>query len=302
MDWLGKHLESTYDITVEARSKPQSWNPNVWRVDRAEGRPWIARVFPPARTAAQVAGDATLLQWLASVGFPAERLAVDAAADAVSAHDGHHVLVTQFVEGGEASDVRAIGERLGWLHSLTPPAGLRDGGSWHGDPAYEGRPACDIAHALAMLDSIEARVAPHGTERFSSLRDTIAGLDACDDLPLALVHPDPGPVNAIASPDGVMLIDWAGAGIGPRLASLVLLLQVGDAATVVDGYRTHVSLTDDELARLGAALRIRAWFWAAYYFRLSVAGGTTPSGGEGWWPDDDALAAVADRAVAALRA
>ncbi len=69
----------------------------MFRVDRRDGDPWIARVFPPARPRAGFEGDAAILRFLERQDYPAERLAVD---DAVSDFDGTFVLVTRFVDGG----------------------------------------------------------------------------------------------------------------------------------------------------------------------------------------------------------
>ena len=91
----------------------------VFRIDRRDGGPWIARAFPPARPRAGVEGDAAILRFLERQDYPAERLAVD---DAVSDFDGSAVLVTRFVEGGPLPDgaekFAMMGDLLGRLHAL----------------------------------------------------------------------------------------------------------------------------------------------------------------------------------------
>jgi Ser/Thr protein kinase RdoA (MazF antagonist) len=68
----------------------------------------------------------------------------------------------------------------------------------------------------------------------------------------------------------MVLVDWTGAGRGPRLWSLALLLcseaakQPRRAGAVLLGYREHITLKADELDRLGTVawtrrLILRAW-------------------------------------------
>jgi Ser/Thr protein kinase RdoA (MazF antagonist) len=68
----------------------------------------------------------------------------------------------------------------------------------------------------------------------------------------------------------MVVVDWAGAGRGPRLWSLAFLLyaeaakEPRRAGAVLLGYREHVTLEADELDRLGAVaqarpLVLRAW-------------------------------------------
>jgi Ser/Thr protein kinase RdoA (MazF antagonist) len=68
----------------------------------------------------------------------------------------------------------------------------------------------------------------------------------------------------------MVLVDWAGAGRGPRLWPLAFLLyaeaakESRRAGAVLRGYREHVTLEAEELDRLGAVARsrpliLRAW-------------------------------------------
>ena len=88
--------------------------------------------------------------------------------------------------------------------------------------------------------------------------------DGCADLPQALIHPDFVPANAILTPDdGLVLVDWTGAGRGPRLYPLAFLLWAAGCAgpsrldAVVAGYREHVMPGDDEIGRLAGAIWAR---------------------------------------------
>lgn len=68
----------------------------------------------------------------------------------------------------------------------------------------------------------------------------------------------------------MILVDWTGAGRGPRLWSLAFLLyaeaakEPRRAGAVLLGYREHVTLEAEELDRLGKVARgrhliLRAW-------------------------------------------
>src|SRR5882757_7874397 len=85
------HLRDHHGIDAIAATKLSVHKTYVFRVDRKDGAPWVARAFPPARPRAGVEGDAAILRFLARQGYPAERLAAD---DAVSDFDGSAVLVT----------------------------------------------------------------------------------------------------------------------------------------------------------------------------------------------------------------
>ncbi|MGA8458030.1 MAG: hypothetical protein WB800_21695, partial [Streptosporangiaceae bacterium] len=108
------HLRDRYGIDAVAATKLSVHKTYVFRIDRNDGSPWVARAFPPARPRAGVEGDAAILGFLERQNYPAERLAAD---DAVSDLDGSAVLVTQFVEGTQLPDGAAkyamMGELLG---------------------------------------------------------------------------------------------------------------------------------------------------------------------------------------------
>src|ERR1700728_385358 len=95
------HLRDRYSIDAVAATKLSVHKTYVFRIDRNDGSPWVARALPPARPRAGVAGDAAILRFLERQDYPAERLAAD---DAVSDFDGSAVLVTRFVEGTRLPD------------------------------------------------------------------------------------------------------------------------------------------------------------------------------------------------------
>jgi Phosphotransferase enzyme family len=93
---------------------------------------------------------------------------------------------------------------------------------------------------------------------FDALRAEVAALDAAEGLPEGLIHPDFVLANVVATPGGMVLVDWAGAGRGPRLWSLAFLLYAEAAkdprraGAVLLGYRERVTLEPEELDRLGS--------------------------------------------------
>jgi Ser/Thr protein kinase RdoA (MazF antagonist)/predicted esterase len=247
---LADHLAARHGVEVTGLAELDL---GVFRVERAEGEPWVARVFPAARPLAEVEGDAAILRALERAGFPAERCATGTPVTELS---GQGVLVTTFVPGARAGGGRAfayLGALLGRLHAH-PAADLRPGGAWHHLVA-QGGPGEEIQAALELLSEV-------GGE--PELMNAVAELDDCADLPHAFVHPDFVPANAIENADGgITVVDWTGSGRGPRLWSLGALLFAAGARSpklvdvVVSRYRRHTRLTPDELDRLPDAIRAR---------------------------------------------
>lgn len=217
----------------------------------------MARRFPPGSDGA-VGATVELLRRLAGTRFPAERLAHD---EPVSVCGDRPVLVTEFVDGarapGTARMYAAFGGLLGALHAR-PGDALPLGGGWHHLVA-QGTPRDEIDAALALLHRADG-----GPHVLGPLHDALSGLDDCGDAPHGVVHPDFVPVNAIRPPEGgVVIVDWAGAGRGPRLWSLGFLLwaagarELGLVDAVAGRYRTQLQLTPGELERLPGAIRAR---------------------------------------------
>ena len=265
------HLRDRYGIDAVAATKLSVHKNYVFRIDRNDGEPWVARAFPPARPRAGAEGDAAVLGFLERQDYPAERLAVD---DAVSDFDGSSVLVTRFVEGGQLPDGAAkfamMGDLLGRLHALPYDGSVsRPGGASGEDPSREGSPRQDLLAALSFLDAVDTKVAAAERERFERLRDQVRSADDGHGLPEALLHGNllHAPDHAVLSEQGPVAINWKASGRGPRLADFAYLIwgtgswnprrpdqERIDAA--VDAYRRHVEPTDDELDRLEAVMDI----------------------------------------------
>jgi Ser/Thr protein kinase RdoA (MazF antagonist) len=265
------HLEATYGIEVSSMTEHDL---GVWRVGRADGPDWVARWFPAFRSPDAVAGDAAILRYLAANEFPAERCA---AAEAVSVLDGRCVLVTEWVDPvpqyerrgaiRAAGGLRQLGRLLGRLHTFGGSPD-RPGGAWH--HLADGSPSSEIAAAGRMLAEYAPLVPDGERAAFDALCSAVTGLDAAEGLPEALIHPDFVLANVVATEDEMVLVDWAGAGVGPRLWSLAFLLyaeaakEPRRAGAVLLGYREHVKLEASELSRLAAVaqarpLVLRAW-------------------------------------------
>jgi methyltransferase (TIGR00027 family) len=273
VDDLPRHLGEAYGIVV---NRIRELDAGVFRVERRDGPDWVARVFPAARPLEASRGDAEILQFLERADFPAERCAD---AEPVTSHQGQGVLVTEHVTGprvkGRRSDFDLLGDLLGRLHTLPASggAGSRPGGAWH-HLVFQGTPRDEIAATVALLDDAGGRVAKSQSSHYEMLREAVSGAEDCDDLPQALIHPDFVPTNAIAaaSSGGPMLVDWTGAGRGPRLWSLGFLLwaagarNLGAVDSVVSGYRRHVELEAAELARLAPAIAARPLIFASWGF------------------------------------
>jgi Ser/Thr protein kinase RdoA (MazF antagonist) len=282
------HLRDRYGIDPVAATRLSVHKTYVFRIDRKDGEPWVARAFPPARPRAGVEGDAAILRFLERHDYPAERPAVD---DAVSDFDGSSVLVTRFIEGVELPDATdkfaMMGELLGRLHALPYDGSVsRPGGASGEDPSREGAPRQDLLAALAFLDAVDTKVAADERERFERLRTKVRSADDGHGLPEGLLHGNllHAPDHAILTEQGPVAINWKASGRGPRLADFAYLIwgtgswnprrpdhERIDAA--VNTYRRHIELTDDELERLEALMYVRTLYLVCFGYRRAVNDG-----------------------------
>jgi Ser/Thr protein kinase RdoA (MazF antagonist) len=282
------HLRDRYGIDAVAATKLSVHKTYVFRIDRDDGGPWVARAFPPARPRAGVEADAGILRFLERQDYPAERLAVD---DAVSDFDGSAVLVTGFVESvplpNGAEKFAIMGDLLGRLHALPfDESASRPGGASGEDPGREGSPRQDLLAALSFLDAVDTKVAAGDRGRFERLRDKVRSADDGHGLPEGLLHGNllHAPDHAVLSKAGPVAINWKASGRGPRLAEFAYLIwgtglwnprqpnqECIDAA--VNAYRRHVEPTDDELDRLEAVMYIRTLYLVCFGYRRAVTDG-----------------------------
>jgi Ser/Thr protein kinase RdoA (MazF antagonist) len=311
------HLRDHYGVDAVAATKVSRHNDHVFRIDRRDGEPWVARVFPPARPTAGAEGDAAILRFLERHDYPAERLA---ARDAVSTFDGSSVLVTQLAPGrllpsappaAVAEKFAIMGDLLGRLHALPLDESVsRPGGASGEDPSREGSPRQDLLAALSFLDAVDTKVGAAARERYDQLREQVRSADDGQGLPVALVHGNllHAPDHVIVGEAGPVAIQWKAAGRGPRLADFAYLmwgtwLNADWIDAAVGAYRQHVALTDDELARLEAVMWVRPLYLVCFDWRRCLAGGRQPSSSDGWWgqPDPKYISAAAAATRAAYR-
>jgi len=265
MESLAGHLDRQYGTSGGALVPLDA---GVYRVDRRDGPPWVARLFPAVRPLERAVGDAHILRFLETHAFPAERLAH---ADPVSTHEGQAVLVTEFVSGSPLSQADdraflALGEWLGRLHTLPelPAEMRRAGGAIHSFTLDEGSLRDEVSEAMSWLT--HTTIPDEHRRSYDDLVQTVAGVDYGETLPSAILHPDPVPKNFVATPAGeIVAIDWTGVGGGPRVHTLAFLLLAAVSQSrwnphssrvdaVIAGYRRHITLDGDEYAALAAAM------------------------------------------------
>jgi Ser/Thr protein kinase RdoA (MazF antagonist) len=264
VDTLPAHLEKTYGTTV---TKVSPLDVGVFRVDRADkGTPLVARLFAAARPYAAAEADLAVLQYLAEIGFPAERPFGNGA---LTSHEGQAVIVTEFIKEAPKAKrprypIMRLGAMVGRLHGLAVPAGAeRPAGALH--HFAQGTMADELRAVAGWLDSIEPAVPSGEARAFDTIRTAVAAADGGDGLPEAFVHPDPVPKNVIFTTEGPVLVDWTSAGRGPRLASMTLVLRSGWAAMpFMKGYARVVSLTEEERDRLAGLLFSRTLIDAVF--------------------------------------
>jgi Ser/Thr protein kinase RdoA (MazF antagonist) len=258
VDTLPAHLE---EVLGSAVAKVRQLDVGVFRVDRRPGAPVVVRLFAARRAHAAVVGDLAVLEQLGAAEFPAER---PFGSEPLSVHDGQSVLVTHFVRGVPRSgrpagdQVAVLGALVGRLHGLVPAgAADRPAGALH--HYAEGTVADELCAARGWLHDIEARVAVDDRDQLELLGRALADADDSAGLPEAFVHPDPVPKNAVFTTGGPVLVDWTGAGRGPRLASLALVLRSSWAGPrFMRGYATAVELDGEERRRAADVLMTRA--------------------------------------------
>lgn len=301
------HLRDHHGIDAVAATKLSVHKTYVFRIDRGDGDPWIARAFPPGRPMADVEGDAAILRFLERHDYPAERLAAD---DPVSDFDGSAVLVTRFINGEQlpagSEKMAMMGDLLGRLHTLPfQESASRPGGADGEDPSRAGSPRQDLLAALSFLDAVDTKVAPADRERYEQLRDQVRSADDGRGLPEALLHGNllHAPDHALLTDEGPVTFNWKASGRGPRLADFSWLMwgtwNEPDFDAAVHAYRRHVELTDDELDRFEAVMYIRPLYLVCFGYRRALANGVAFD--EWGYIDPEHISATAAATRAAFR-
>jgi Ser/Thr protein kinase RdoA (MazF antagonist) len=307
-------LQHDYDVRVRDLT-PFFETPDraVYRAD-TDRRRLVVRVFSPTRPPERAAGDAAALRYAAAAGIPAEPLVPAADGRPFVDLDGGAVLVTGHVGGDrpprDADSLRQLGEIAGRLCSLRPPPDKallnRRGGSL---------PAEDLASGRAWLASARASVPTSWQHRVDRLDAALAATSDLEHLPRSLIHCDSQLLNAIRTGDGtVVLIDWEGAGLGPRIVPLGLVLyscvvQTADepdrpvdlalVEPIARGFAHHASISDAELSHLADAVRFRPLVIAARELARAAREGRVDAA-DGWWSRYAEADAIGRRARALL--
>lgn len=304
------HLRNRYGIDAVTATQVSVHRTDVFRIERTDGEPWIARAFPPARPRAGAEGDAAILRFLARHDYPAERLAVD---DAVSDFEGSSVLVTQLIHGEHippfTDNMTIMADLLGRLHALPLDDTVsRPGGAQGIDPSREGSPRQDLLAALALLDAVDTKVSPEGRAQFEELRDKVRSADDGDGLPEALLHGNlpHAPDHVLMTEHGAVAFNWTASGRGPRLADFAWLMRVswGDPKLIdpaVEAYCCHVELNDEEVDRLEEVMYIRPLYLDSFGYRRHLANGHAPGPDVRQFSNPENTRSTADATRAALR-
>lgn len=190
----------------------------------------------------------------------------------MSSCGGRPVLVTEFIDGPQAGSFAWLGALLGHLHTR-PGAALPPGGAWHHVAA--GTPTDEITAVSELLDEAVADVGLRELALLDRLRETGERADDFHDLPHSVVHPDFVPANAIRGERSPVIVEWAGAGRGPRLWSLGYLLWAAANQArfqaVISRYTRLVNLEPEELDRLEGAIWGRPVMLAYWSFATGRA-------------------------------
>lgn len=239
---------------------------DVYRLRGDAGIDVVVRAFGPGVDSARVHAAARVLEALAGTAFPAERCVGHT--PVLSVGGGRHLLVTEYVE---PTPPPRPGFVLAWCAGLLgrlatrSGADLPPGGGWH---RLGATPSDEIDAAVRLGGQAGSSVA--------ELVDTLAEADDGTGLPEALIHADLTPSNAIPRGDQPpVIIDWIGAGRGPRVWPLaVLLFAAGPRAAprTLHRYTRATALSEEERHRLPGIMLARPLaldLWSVAHERMT---------------------------------
>jgi Ser/Thr protein kinase RdoA (MazF antagonist) len=236
-------------------------------------------------------GRAATLDWLAAQGYPAPRVVATRTGDLIGVAGAWLTWATSDIPGRAplpgSGQAGLLGAALGRLHALgaAPRLGLA---SWH--------PAAAVPAALARLDAVAPLLPGEWRPLHAQFRSTLLAVRAAAPaLPVAVVHGDARPGNAVADRMGeAVLIGWENGGAGlPVLDLGHCLLEChlgagppagrpeawhwgpdpGRVAAVLDGYARWRRLDDAERAALAEGIRFAAAYAGAIHFEQALIGG-----------------------------
>jgi Ser/Thr protein kinase RdoA (MazF antagonist) len=233
------------------------------------------------------------LDWLAERGYPAPRVVATRTGDPVGVAGIWLTWATTYVPGPPlvADGLDLLGEALARLHTLDATGAAVGLASWH--------PGAAIRDALRRLDAVKALLPPDWRPMHAEFRRTLLAVREAA-LPMAVVHGDACPANAVRSGAGeVTLIDWENAGLGLAVTDLgnclleshldpgqpatqpsAWLIQPSPAriAAVLTGYCRLRRLNAAERHLLLPGIRFATAFAGALHFEQALIDGVRGAG------------------------
>jgi Ser/Thr protein kinase RdoA (MazF antagonist) len=236
-------------------------------------------------------GRAATLDWLAAQGYPAPRVVATREGDPIGVAGAWLTWATSDIPGrtlpAGAAHSELLGAALGRLHALGPAPGVGPA-SWH--------PAAAVPAALGRLDAVALMLPGEWRALHAQFRSALLAVrDASGRLPMAVVHGDAWPGNAVVTAAGeVVLIDWENGGLGLPVVDLGYCLlechldagppagapqawhispDPGRIAAVLDGYARWRRLDDAERAILADGIRFAAAYIGTIHFEQALLGG-----------------------------
>src|SRR5262249_22325478 len=185
-------------------------------------------------------GRASTLLWLQDRGYPAPRVVRTHSGDLVGLAGVWATLATTYVAGTplrpDIGQLRLLGEALGRLHALDASTFAGGTGADSTGADSTGAGGLDVAAAeralwhpetaspaaLGRLEAAESATPADQRRLLEQWRAILVEVQQrAPMLPVAVVHGDPWPGNAISTArDWVTLIDWENAGLGIPLLDL----------------------------------------------------------------------------------
>jgi len=312
LDDVVEHIETSYGLRPRAIDDLDT----AWRFEVDAGNAdWVVRAFPLAVGFDSVAADAAALVYLHDRGIRAERLAHPRPTTRIPT--GHTVLVTEFLEGSppQASQrtLALLGDLAGSLAAAPPPpanSAVRDVAGAYPNYTQPGSIRSELENARGCLDAIAEEIPAGMRDTYELLRRQVDQADDLASLPTSIVHPDLRLPNIVDAGDQLIAFDWQGAGVGPRILPLGVLLAYAAALpdepkgsaveAIVASYRARVRLTEPELLRLHDAIEIRPLVTEAIGMCVGIRLGVDPFAPGDWTTRRHWFAEVSELARTAL--
>lgn len=240
-------IEAIWPLSDIAAIRPikRAGRRTVSEVQAKQGS-FILKVADESASEESVRKNSAVFEFLAQHGFPAPRVLRTRAGRDYAAFDSALAYVLTYVEGRTPPAVpttfRKLGDLMGRLHRL------------------EGYP-----HRSNFTVGSEVPVMLERGRRFGAdpkYMDLVRDLPNFDDVPVALIHTDVGPHNAVETRNGdLVLVDWDDAGLGPRIFDLGFPLictfvterfqyDLESARSFYEAYQSNVLLSMEEQALL----------------------------------------------------